>query len=450
MLAVTLLALQPRPLVTSIGAVHGWIVSDTGMSAWLAGAVVAAPVWCFAAGGLLSSTLRGRCGTTRSVAGALVVLTAALSVRVVGGGWVLLAGTILACLAAALIAGLTPVVIKAIPDPRRRSRLNAGWGAAMGCGSAAGALVTPQLAEWSSWRWAAASWALLAIAALVVWLSATRGIHDHLTGPADPAHGQRAQVAERATGRSSVSSVTAWTLTVHFGMVCGFSFLMMGQLVVILSDIAAVPASRAQHLNALAMTIGVPVALFAVPTLIQRSTRHRAGQSWLVLVLSAPSMAATIGLLVWPTLAPWAWAVAIGVGTPSVVLAMAMIGIRTTSASADTTAGLSALAQGGGYLIAGITITVVLAVHAGTGSWQAPLIMQAAVLAVQMITGWRAGRPTGTTSPNAEASTQRGVDSAKPAPPIHHPRAMCQRPSLRPHQRTRRAPQPDQEGHDGS
>ena len=150
-IAVPLLALNLRPAVTSMGSVLANIRSDTGMSAALASAVVAAPVWCFAAGGGLAWAMRVRFGTTRTVAIALTALMIALAGRVAAGPYVLLAGTVAACLAIAVLGTLLPAIVHAAPA-RGWAMLTGCYVAALGSGSAVGALVTPEITDHTSWK----------------------------------------------------------------------------------------------------------------------------------------------------------------------------------------------------------------------------------------------------------------------------------------------------------
>jgi len=158
LVAVPLLALNLRPAVTSMGTVLPDITAHTGMSAAFASAIVAAPVWCFAAGGALAWALRVRLGTSQAVTFSLVVLALSLGARVFGGAYLLLAGTITACLAIAVLGTLLPVIVHAAPS-REWATLTGFYVAALGSGSAVGALVTPHITGHSSWQVGASSWA---------------------------------------------------------------------------------------------------------------------------------------------------------------------------------------------------------------------------------------------------------------------------------------------------
>ncbi|HEU5472282.1 MAG TPA: MFS transporter [Actinophytocola sp.] len=377
LLAVPLLALNLRPAVTSMGTVLSDVRLDIGMSAMLASVVVAAPVWCFAAGGALAWALRVRFGTMRTVAVALVVLGISLAFRVVGGSYLLLAGTVTACLAIAVLGTLLPAIVHTAP-PREWATLTGCYVAALGSGSAVGALVTPQISSHSSWQLGASSWALLAGAGWLAWRVAGRAFPERPPG---------AGPQRRTSPLTLRPAGTAWALTLHFGLTSGFTFSIMGWLPSMLLERASVPPHQVAWLFTVAMALGVPIAL-RVPKWARRSK----SQSGLAVALAAPNMIAVAGLLLVPAYAPWAWAVGLGLGMPAVGLALTMISLRADSAS-DTAAALSSMVQGFGYAIAGATALGIGLLHGATDIWEWPLVALMLVLCGQMLTGMAAGLP---------------------------------------------------------
>lgn len=374
LVAVPLLALNLRPAVTSMGSVLPDIQSHTGMSAALASAVVAAPVWCFAAGGVLAWALRVRVGTSRAVTCALAVLAVSLAARVVTGPYVLLAGTITACLAIAVLGTLLPVIVHTAP-PREWATLTGWYVAALGSGSAVGALVTPQITGHSSWQVGASSWALLAGAGWLVWRVAARRMAD-----------RPIEVARKTSPLALTPAATAWSLTIHFGLTSGVTFSLMGWLPSILLTRSHVPAANVGWLFTIAMALGVPVAL-QVPRWARRAKR----QSGLAVALAAPTVAGVAGLLFAPTFTPVVWAVALGLGMPAVGLGLTVISLRACPAT-DTAAALSSMVQGFGYALAGITALGTGLLHTVTHSWEWPLAALLMVLCGQIGTGLHAGR----------------------------------------------------------
>lgn len=375
LVAVPLLALNLRPAVTSVGAMLTDIRSGTGMSALLASAVVAAPVWCFAVGGGLAWAMRARFGTTRTVSLALAALAATLAARVLAGPYLLLGGTVVACLAIAVLGTLLPVITHAAPA-RAWALLTGCYVAAMGGGSGIGALVTPQVAGHSSWQLGVSGWALLAAAAWAVWRVASRRF-------TEPPVGTR-----KHSGPSSLAPAgTAWSLTLHFGLTSGFTFSIMGWLPSILLEHGHVEPKRVEWMFTLAMALGVPVAL-----LVPKWARATIGQSGLAVLLAAPSLMATVGLLMFPAWSPWVWSIGLGLGMPAVGLALAMISMRAAP-DGDTAAALSSMVQGIGYAIAGATALACGLLHSATQAWEWPLLGLLVILCGQIISGVHAGLP---------------------------------------------------------
>jgi CP family cyanate transporter-like MFS transporter len=375
LVAVPLLALNLRPAVTSIGSLLPNIQSHTGMSAALASAVVAAPVWCFALGGGLAWALRVRWGTRRTVTFALTALAISLAARVADGPYLLLGGTVTACLSIAILGTLLPVIVHAAPA-REWATLTGSYVAALGSGSAVGALVTPRLTAHFSWQLAASCWALLAAVAWLAWRIASRKIVE----PPTPA-------ARRTAPTRLAPRTTAWSLTLHFGLTSGVTFSIMGWLPSILLDRAKVAPSMVGWLFTIAMALGVPMAL-RVPKWARRSPN----QCLLAFLLAAPTVIGVAGLLIAPTLAPVAWSVALGLGMPAVGLALTLISLRS-SAAANTAAALSSMVQGVGYALAGLLALGCGLLHTYTHSWEWPLAGLMIVLCGQVGTGIVAGLP---------------------------------------------------------
>jgi MFS transporter, CP family, cyanate transporter len=402
LIAVPLLALNLRPAVTSVGAMLTDIESGTGMSTVLASAVVAAPVWCFAIGGALAWAMRSRLGTSRTVSFALAALAATLASRVLGGPYLLLGGTVVACLAIAVLGTLLPVITHAAPA-RAWALLTGCYVAAMGGGSGIGALITPQVAGHSSWQLGVSGWALLAAAAWAAWRVASR----RFTEPP-------VRTRKNPGPAGLAPAATAWSLTLHFGLTSGFTFSMMGWLPSILLDYAHVPPGRVEWMFTVAMALGVPVAL-----LVPKWARATTVQSGLAVALAAPSLIATVGLLVLPTWHPWLWAVGLGLGMPAVGLALAMISMRA-AADADTAAALSSMVQGIGYAIAGASALACGLIHSSTQAWDWPLLALLVILCGQIVAGMHAGLPV-TVSVGGRPARRLLAAASRPALPPARP-----------------------------
>ncbi|RSM77330.1 MFS transporter [Kibdelosporangium aridum] len=362
---VFLLGLNLRPAVTSLGSALPDIATAPGVTGAVAAVLVALPLWVCGIGGLLTPWLQAATGTQRTVQVALVLLAVAQVIRVAGGSVLLVAGTVLVCVAIALIATMLPLLVGG-----KSTAFSVCYTLSLGCGSTAGALITPWIVSESSWRFGLAGWAVLA----AITVPFSRGL-----GGNRPSRGALSPFAVSKSG-------PAWGLTVYFGLVSTVTFLVMGWLPAILRD-AGVSADVAGACLSLAMILGLPM-MWLVPWWVHK--RHN--QHALLALLVLPSMVSVVGLLVAPAVMPWLWATGLGIGMGGIALALTSIP-RRAGADPQITTALSAMVQGGGYLIAGVGALACGLVHTITQSWQVSLVMVLAVLCGQACAGLIVVRP---------------------------------------------------------
>jgi len=371
--AVLLTALNLRPAITSVGPLLGAIRDTFGTSATWAGVLTTLPGLCFAAAGLTAPWLARRIGLGPAITVALAVLTVGLLARVAAGPLVLLGGTLIATGGIALANVLIPVVIKA-SFPARVGLMTGLYTAALQGGGALGSALTPPMEQTlGGWRGGLGGWAVLAAAALLVWLPAARGV-PRVDGPA-PA----------ARGRSLLRNRLAWTVTLFFGCQSALAYVMMGWLPEVFID-AGVDKSTAGLLVGLMSLIAVPISILVAP-LAARSAR---GQSGWIVGLGVPGVTGVLGLLLAPAAAPLLWTLLVGLGMSVFSLALTVIGLRARTA--DDTARLSGMAQGIGYLLAGIGPFAFGALRDLTAGWTVPWLLVLGVYAVQICAGALAGR----------------------------------------------------------
>ena len=170
MVALVLVAANLRPAVSSVPAVLSDIQAALGWGPLEMGILGAIPVVAMGAFAIAVPALAHRIGRVQAVRWSLVLLTAALAARLFAGVPIVLPVTaLLAGAAIAGISGLVPGVVREqLPDAMGRA--TSGWSAALLLGATVGgALTAPLAVALGSWQLALASWALLAIAGLVVW-----------------------------------------------------------------------------------------------------------------------------------------------------------------------------------------------------------------------------------------------------------------------------------------
>jgi MFS transporter, CP family, cyanate transporter len=370
---VVLAAANMRPAVTSLASVLGEVRDGLAATSTWASVVTSVPTLCFGVVGIGAPLLARRRGLNSVVGTALAVLTAALLLRVAGGPWAVLAGTVLVCGAIAMCNVLIPVVVKE-SFPHRVGMATGLYTTAMAAGGSAGSAFTPWLASATgSWRLALGTWTVLALAAFCVWVPATRR--------SAPDSGKAPETPRRSLARSPL----AWVITSYFAMQSLVAYVIMGWLPEVFKA-AGMDATSAGTLLGLLLVVGVP-ANIVLPPLVTRSR----SQSWWALGFAVATFTGVLGLLQAPLAAPPLWALLIGLGMSGFPLALVLMSLRTSNA-ADT-GQLSAMSQSIGYLIGSSGPFLFGVLHDRTHDWSASLTVLLVVVAVQAVAGAIAGRP---------------------------------------------------------
>jgi CP family cyanate transporter-like MFS transporter len=373
--AVVLTALNLRPAVTSVAPLLGDMRADLGTSATWAGLLTTLPTLCFAGAGLAAPALSARIGTSRTIAVGLVALAVGLGIRSLDGPYVVIGATLLACAGIALINVLIPVVIKG-SFPARVGLMTGIYTAALQGGGALGSAITPGLEQsFGNWRTALAFWSLVAVAALAVWI------------PATMRHREPAPLATPVASEprpSMLRSALAWQVTLFLGAQGFLAYIVMGWLPQVFID-SGVSKVHAGMLVGLVSLVGVPVALVLLPL----AARQASQSAWIV-GIGLFGMAGIVGVVIAPAAQPVLWSLLIGVGMGVFSMALAVIALR--SRDAEDTARLSAMAQGFGYLIAGLGPFLFGLLHDVSSGWTMPWIMFLVVYVLQIVVGALAGR----------------------------------------------------------
>ncbi|MGW1676809.1 CynX/NimT family MFS transporter [Saccharopolyspora sp. NPDC002376] len=371
---VALAAANMRPAVTSLASVLGEVRDSLGASSTWASVVTSVPTLCFGVAGIGAPLLARRMGINKVVGVSLAVLTAAMLLRTVGGTWTVLGGTVLVCAAIAMCNVLIPVVVKE-SFPTRVGMATALYTTAMAAGGSTGSALTPYLnSATGSWRLALATWAVVALAALCVWVPATarRSSGRQVTASSGPR-------------RSLMRSPLAWVITGYFALQSLVAYVVMGWLPEVFKGVG-IDSTTAGMLLGLLLLVGVPINMILPPLV----TKTRSQSGWAI-GLAALTITGLLGLLFAPLTMPVVWAVLIGVGMSAFPLALVLISLRT--ATAADTGSLSAMSQSIGYLIASFGPFLFGVLHDVTGAWSASLTVLVVIVAIQSVFGVIAGRP---------------------------------------------------------
>ncbi|HEY3686941.1 MAG TPA: MFS transporter [Streptosporangiaceae bacterium] len=373
-IGIALAALNLRTAVTSVGPLLDEIRASLGMSGSVAGVLTTLPVLCFAVIGSTGPLLAHRFGERRVVAGAIVFLAAGLVLRsLVASVWLFLLFSAVALVGGALGNVLIPAIIKR-SFPHKVGVMTAVYTTAMAIGTTLAAGIAVPIADAAgSWRVGVGVWFVLAVLALLPWLGLLR---------------RDAHTADRpaaVTMRSLARSRLAWLMAAYFGSQSLQAYVAFGWIAQIFID-NGVSRQEAGLMLAVLTALSIPISL-VLPSVAARMR----SQFPLVVAMVMCYVAGYVGMIVAPGGGAWIWSVLIGLGAGAFPLALTMIALRSRHAS--TTAALSAFAQSIGYLTAGAGPLLFGVLHDLSGGWTVPYALVFAMLAVQLVTGWRVSRP---------------------------------------------------------
>ncbi|MBF6621139.1 MAG: MFS transporter [Patulibacter sp.] len=377
--AIVLVALNQRAPIVTVGPLLDQIRAGTGLSGSGAGVLTMLPVLCFGALAPLAPRLARRYGATTVVGAAMVVLALGLALRSVPALTALFAGTVVVGGAVAVSNVLMPSIVKR--DFATRAGLVLGLYAmalSVGAAVAAGVTVPVQDALAAGWRPTLALWLVPAIAAVGLWVLATRGATATAAGPAIEVLPPRRVSLWR--------DPVAWSVTAFLGFGSIQFYASFAWFPTILVD-HGIGEQAAGWLLALMGVTGA-VSSMVVPVLATRSR----GQGRFVVGIVALYVVSWGGMLTAATAAPALWACLMGVAQGAAIsLALTLMVIRARDER--RAAELSGMAQTVGYLLAATGPLMLGAVHDLTGGWTVPMVGMVVVLAPMLVAGLAAGRP---------------------------------------------------------
>lgn len=374
---VILAALNLRTAVTSVGPLLDVIQDDLRMSASVAGVLTTLPVLAFAVLGGLTPLLSRRFGPQRVLVAALAVMAAGLVVRAAVGG----TAVFLIASAAALAGGAVGNV--AIPGmvkryfPERIGVMTTVYSTSLAIGTTVAAAIAVPVATGfgGAWQPALGMWAIPALLAMLPWL---------ILRTPRPATGAAAAPQRPLTGLTR--SPMAWLMLLAFGSQSLIAYSMFGWLPEMMRA-HGYDASTAGFMLAIFNAISIPISM-VVPVLAGRLRSQRPVLVVLVAgyVLGFPGLwLAGVSVWTWASL----FAVAVGMGTFPLMLTLFALRTRTSGG----TAGISAFAQSGGYLLSGLGPLLIGVLLEATGSWTAPFMLLFGAVAVHTVCAWQVTRP---------------------------------------------------------
>ncbi len=384
-----LIALNMRPGIAAIGPALLEIRTDLGLSAEVASFLTTIPVFAFGVFAFFTPVLVRKLGTHRLLGLTMLVLAAGIALRLAPSMLWIFAGTVCIGAAIAVTNVVMPAAIK--QDFASRSALMMGfYSTAMFVGaSAASGLTAPLAVAAGGWRPAVGVWALPALAAFLLFLP--QMIRPREVG-ADPAARTTdttpASSASRATPRlrDLFTDRVAIAITILMGTQSLSYYVSLTWFPALLQDFG-VDKNTAGLLIAFTALPGLVASLFT-PMIAQRVR-----PTWVPFVVAALLPAsAYLGLAFSPLHGTYLWMTLLGLGQGAAI-GLALTYIVWRSPDVQTTALVSTMSQGFGYLLAGLGPILFGALHSATGSWDAPLWLLGGILVLQVVAGIAVSRP---------------------------------------------------------
>lgn len=346
---VMLVGLSLRPFITAIGPLAGAIGAETGLGLTGLSLLTLIPILLMGAMAFAAPPLRARFGERRLMLLALLVLALGSGLRFwVSEGWQLVATAALLGLGAALIQALFPGVVKARFPQRAGLMMGLYSGMLMG-GGALGARLAPMIADTTgNWHLGLGWVAALPVLALLL---ARRVL------PAAAGTKGKAADHDRLIARPRI-----WLLMLCFGLVNGGYSSVVAWLAPFYQEQGQSAAQSGGLLAILALCQAA--AALGLPVLAGRGPDRR-GWIWLALAMQA---AGFLGLVLRPDLHPWLLAGILGAGLGG-CFSLSLIVALEHAADPGRAGAISALMQGGGFLIAALPPFVLAQIHRMTGSF---------------------------------------------------------------------------------
>ncbi|MDJ0339463.1 MFS transporter [Cryobacterium sp. PH31-O1] len=380
LLGIILVAANLRTAVAALSPIVTEVDADIPLGAISLGVLGMLPPVCFALFGIFTPMITRRHGLELPLVLALVaILLGHLTRGLSGSLTMLILGSVIAF--AGLGVGnvlLPPLVKKYFPD--RVGLVTSLYVTVLSLSTLTPALIAVPVADAAGWRVSLGVWMLLALFALVPWVTLLlRHRSARVSGPV-------VDEADAAIlGRLWTSSI-AWAIAGVFAASSLNAYAMFAWLPRLLVDTAGVSPAQAGTLLALYASMGIPCALI-IPVLTARLTNVGP----LVYVGVFAFVAGDLGLLLVPDTLTWLWVSLAGLGPLFFPLALVLINLRTRTHAGAVA--LSGFVQSVGYTLGALGPLIFGLLHELSGGWSWPLgFLMASALAI-IIAGAVIGRP---------------------------------------------------------
>lgn len=367
LLLVVLLALNLRPILTSIGPLLEPMRQGTGLGYQQAALLTALPVLCMGLIPLLQPWLRRWLSEHGGMLAGLAAIALACLWRLqLDSAWALIASAVVAGLGVAVVQGMMPGLVNRWFPSRLAASMGLYSAALMSGGGLAAVLGPGIAAHFGHWQFGLGLWALPALLAMAAWV---------LLRPR-----QHTPSLAAGSGGHWFGNRRAWLLALYFGLINGGYTSMVAWL----------PAYHLEHGGTAQgggelvglMTIFQVCGALGLPLLLRRLVDRRPGL-WLALLIQ---LGGFLGLLLAPASAMGLWVAMIGLGLGacfSLSLTLTLEHLRSPGEAGS----LAAFVQGVGFIVTGIVPYITGWLRDVSGDFQASwTLLACTVLAMLLVT----------------------------------------------------------------
>lgn len=370
--ALMLAAANLRGGLVVIGPIVADMRAELNVSASAFGMLMTLPLICFGVISMLVPTLARKIEPLRVVLGAIVLIALGAGLRLIVDFPIMLIGTLLLGTGIAVLNVLIPGLVKGL-FPKQSGSLTGLYTVVLTLGATLSILgAIPMRDYFGSWQAPMVVWALLPLAAALVWL---------------PMLKVRFTPKSLPTPSASVWRLPrAWALTAFMGLQSSAFYILATWLPRLLMD-SGYSDVYAGSLTSLLALVGLPAA-FLIPVAAVRLGSQRP----LILMILLTGLAGMTGLLLMPERYAELWVSLLGIyGGSSLSMALVLLAIKTHDMRQATA--LSAMVQGVGYLGASVTPSLVGAIYDFSHEWTLVISGIIAIIALQNIAGWIVSAP---------------------------------------------------------
>src|SRR5690554_2983283 len=375
LIGILFVAINLRPALSSIGPLIDMIRQDIGLSETLLGLLTTLPLIAFGVVSTMTPLFTKRFGIGNTILGALILLTAGIDIRSVGGIFELYLGTILLGIAIAFGNVLIPALIKR-NFPHKAGFVTSLYSGIMSLGAAFAAGLSVPLADELNlgWRGSLAVWAVLAVLALIIWVPNIKRINR-----TPPSRGFK-EAMKKLSG-----SLLVWKMAFYMGLQSLAFYVILAWLPAILLD-RGYDDSYAGWMLSLSQATGI-IGAIVIPIW----AGSRKDQRLVIVSLIIVEVIALIGLMI-----PGIGMVELWVGLIGMVLGgtfgLALLLIVLRSKDAETAAELSGIVQSIGYFIAATGPFIVGVIYDLTQVWNYALVLLVVVAIIKLVLAIDIGR----------------------------------------------------------